>query len=91
MAVDIKEMAEKVVTKIKADPNLLKSFNDDPVKTVENVVGVDLPDDKIQPIVTQVKTTLETTLKNTLKEGNIADVAKDLTSKVAGLFGKKDN
>ncbi len=91
MAVDIKEMAEKVVTKIKADPNLLKSFNDDPVKTVENVVGVDLPNDKIQPIVTQVKTTLETTLKNTLKEGNIADVAKDLTSKVAGLFGKKDN
>lgn len=91
MAVDIKEMAEKVVTKIKADPNLLKSFDDDPVKTVEKVVGVDLPDDKIQPIITQVKTTLKNTLKTTLKEGNIADVAKDLTSKVTGLFGKKDN
>ena len=45
----------------------------------------------LETIVKQVKTTLETTLKTTLKEGNIADVAKDLTSKVTGLFGKKDN
>ncbi len=52
---DIKEKIEEIVEKVKGDDNLLKKFKDDPVKTVEKLLGVDLPDDVIEKVVDGVK------------------------------------
>ena len=55
---DIKAKIEELVKKIQSDEALQAQFKEDPVKAVEGVIGVDLPDDTIQNIVTGVKTKL---------------------------------
>ncbi len=52
---DIKEKIEEIVEKVKGDDKLLAKFKDDPVKTVEKMLGVDLPDDIIEKVVDGVK------------------------------------
>ena len=52
---DIKETINEIVDKVKNDPKLMESFKKDPVKTVESVSGVDLPDDAVEKIVAAVK------------------------------------
>ena len=52
---DIKEKIEEIVDKVKNDEEFEKNFKENPVKAVESVVGVDLPDDKIKLIVEGVK------------------------------------
>lgn len=51
----VKEMIEKVVKKIKEDPDFAKKFKKDPVEVLESVLGVDLPNDKIDEIIVAVK------------------------------------
>ena len=41
---DIKAKIDEIVKKVKNDPTLMASFQKDPVKTVEKVAGVDIPD-----------------------------------------------
>ena len=55
---DIKEKINDIAETIKKDPKLLKQFKDQPVKVVEKLLGIDLPDDKLQPIVTGIKAKL---------------------------------
>ncbi|MBD5531242.1 MAG: hypothetical protein HDQ98_03440 [Lachnospiraceae bacterium] len=52
---DIKEQITSTVEKITKDKTLMEQFQKDPVKTVENVMGVDLPDDTLKKIVDGVK------------------------------------
>lgn len=56
--VDIKGKIEELAKKIQGDPSLLKKFQDNPIKTIEGLVGVDLPDDKLQPIVSGIQAKL---------------------------------
>ena len=77
MAVDIKELIEKVVAKLEEKGITLEKFTENPVKILEDILGVDLPDDKIDAIIDGVK----------LKLG--ADKAKDVLGALGGLFGKK--
>lgn len=70
----IKDKIEDVVEKIKKDPKLLQKFKDDPIKTVEGLIGIDLPDDQIEKIVDAVKAKIS------------LDKVGDL---LGGLFGKK--
>ncbi len=58
MALDIKAKITELVEKIQKDPKMLESFEKEPVKTVEGLVGVDLPDDQINPIVDGIKAKL---------------------------------
>ena len=55
---DIKEKIESVIEKIKKDPNIKEQFGKDPVKAIEKVLGVDLPDDMVEKIVDGVKAKL---------------------------------
>lgn len=55
---DVKEKVEELVKKLQSDPSLLKNFEQDPIKTIEKLVGVDLPDEKLQPLVSGIKTKL---------------------------------
>ena len=52
---DIKEKIEEIVGKIKSSKNLAERFEKEPVKLIEELVGVDLPDDVIEKIIDGVK------------------------------------
>lgn len=52
---DIKEKINQVVEKITKDKTLQELFKKDPVKAVESVLGIDLPDDITAKIVEGVK------------------------------------
>ncbi len=52
---NMKEMINKLVDSVTKDKNLMDLFKKDPVKAVEKVLGVDLPDDVIDKVVDGVK------------------------------------
>ena len=54
----ILEKVNEVVDKLKSDDKLRAQFGKEPVKTLEQILGVDLPDDVIEKIVTAVKANL---------------------------------
>ena len=52
---DIKELIEKAVNKIRDDDALQAQFKKDPVKALEKLLGIDLPDDIMEKVVAGVK------------------------------------
>ena len=52
---DIKEKIEELAEKIMKDSALRAQFQKDPVKAVEKLLGVDLPDDVIDKVVKGVQ------------------------------------
>jgi len=73
---DLKDKIEEIVKKIKNDKNFEKEFKKNPVKAVENIIGVDLPDDKIMQIVNGIKAKIS------------ADDVKDKIGDIIGKFRK---
>ena len=71
---DIKAKITELVDKIKNDKGLLEKFQKDPVATVEELLGVDLPDEQIKQVVDGIK----------------AKISFDkIGDAIGGLFGKK--
>ena len=58
MSFDVKAKIDELAGKLQKDPAMLKSFQDDPIKTVEKLAGVDLPDDQLKPLVAGIKAKL---------------------------------
>lgn len=58
MVFDIKEKIEELAKKVKDDPKLMEGFQKEPVKTVEGLLGIDLPDDQLKPLVAGIQTKL---------------------------------
>lgn len=58
MDFDVKSTVEELVKKIQSSPDMTRSFQKDPIKTIESLVGVDLPDEKLQPLVSGIKAKL---------------------------------
>ena len=56
--IDIKAKVDEIVKKLQADPAQMKRFQSDPIKTLESMTGVDLPDEKLQPLVAGIKAKL---------------------------------
>ena len=77
MALDMKAKIAELVEKIKKNPALLKKFNTEPVKVVEELVGIDLPDELIEKLVDGVKAKIT------------IDNVGDALGALGGLFGKK--
>lgn len=77
---DIKAKIDEVVAKVKADSNFAEKFKSNPVKAVEDVLGVDLPDDVINKIIDGVKAKINV--------DDIADKVEGIKGKLGGLFGK---
>ena len=71
---DIKAKAAELVEKIQKDPALLKDFRENPVKVVESILGMDLPDDQIMQLAELIKAKIDLD-----KVGSL----------LGGLFGKK--
>ena len=70
---DIKEKISEAVEKITKDKALQQQFKDEPVKALEKVLGVDLPDDIMEQVVQGVKAKLTAD-----KLSDAADVLKKL-------------
>lgn len=70
---DIKAKITEVVDKVTKDEKTMELFKKDPVKAVESVIGVDLPDDVINQVVDGVKAKVTVD-----KLGGIADAIKGL-------------
>ncbi len=73
---DIKANVEQLVKKIQSDPKLLNEFKENPVKVIEAIVGMDLPDAEIMKLAELVKAKID------------LDKAGDLLKGLGGLFGK---
>ena len=71
---NIKEKIEEIVNRVKSDPDFEKKFKENPIKALEEVIGIDLPDDKINEIIDAVKA------KITIDDG------KEILGKIKGLF-----
>jgi len=69
---DIKAKINEVVEKVTSDKAIKEKFEKNPVKAIEDILGVDLPDDAMDKIVDGVK----------------AKVAVDSISDVASKFKK---
>lgn len=72
----IKEKVEEIVEKIKNDKDFAKKFKEDPVKALEELSGIDLPEDKINDVITAVKAKIK------------LDDSK-IFGKIKGLFDKE--
>jgi len=55
LVMDIKEKIGEIADKVKGDKDLQKNITKDPVKAVEGITGVDLPDDKINKVIDVAK------------------------------------
>ena len=69
---NLKEKIEEIVEKVKNDPSFAKKFQEEPVKALEEIMGIDLPDDQINNIIDTVKA------KINLDESGILGKIKDL-------------
>ena len=78
---NIKEKIEELVEKIKGDPDLKKNFMKEPIPTLEKLLGVNLPDEKIKPLIDGIKSKLDA--------DELKDKLGDIGGKLGGLFGKK--
>ena len=56
---DIKAKAAELVEKIQSNPRLLNEFKENPVKIVEELIGMDLPDDQIKMVAEAVKAKID--------------------------------
>ena len=74
---DIQKIINDVIAKLKDDDQLLANFKSNPTKVLEKLVGIDLPDDKIDPIIDGIMAKLK-----------IDDLAEKAEGIMGGLFGK---
>lgn len=52
---DVKEQINQIVERISKEPALQEKFKTDPIKAVEQILGVDLPDEVIEKVIAGVK------------------------------------
>lgn len=74
MGFDLKAKISEIVDKIKSDKDLMSKFKANPEATVEDLVGVDIPDGMLDKVVDGVKS------------GIVADKAKDTLGSIKKLF-----
>ncbi|MBQ3089660.1 MAG: hypothetical protein IJD21_03750 [Oscillospiraceae bacterium] len=73
---DIKKKIEEIVTKLMKDEKLRRQFEKDPVSALEKLLGIDLPNDQLDQLVTGIKAKLA------------ADSIGDMLGGLGGLFKK---
>ena len=73
---DIQKMISEAVKLLTENEDLLKAFNKNPAKTLESVLGVNLPDDQVNALVAGVKAKLG------------LDDVMEMAGKLKGMFGK---
>ncbi|MBR5565843.1 MAG: hypothetical protein IKW08_06740 [Roseburia sp.] len=78
---DIKEIIENIVEEITKNKNLKEEFEKEPVKVIERIANVDLPDELVEKVVDGVKAKLTMD-----KVADIADTVSGLAGSLKKLF-----
>ena len=73
---ELKDKLEEIVEKIKSDKNIAAKFQKDPISTVEELIGIDLPNDQLEGLVDAIKAKIN------------LDKVGDALGGLKGLFGK---
>jgi len=73
---DIKAKIEQVARKLMQDKNLLNKFNTNPAAVIEELIGVDLPDDLVNQLIAGIKAKIT------------AEQVGDVLGGIGKLFGK---
>lgn len=90
---DIKKMIGEIVEKIKKDSSFAANFKANPVKALEQVLGIDLPDEQIKALIDGVQANISLDKVGALLDSD-GDGKPDLgilnnLGSLGGLFGKK--
>lgn len=73
---DIQKIITDAVKALTENEELLKAFNKNPAKTLEGILGINLPDDQVNAVVAGIKAKLG------------LDDVMEMAGKLKGLFGK---
>ena len=73
---NIKEIAQRIKAIMKDDDKFEAKFDRNPAKAIEEVLGIDLPDEKVNKIVTIVKTKLDSDRIEDILEAGKAKIGK---------------
>ena len=73
---DIKEKIEQAAKKLLSDKALLAKFEKNPASVIEELIGVDLPDDQVNQLITGIKAKIK------------LDQVGNVLGGLGGLFGK---
>ena len=73
---DIQKIITEAVRLLTENEDLLKAFNKNPAKALEEMLGINLPDDQVNAVVAGIKAKL-----------GLDDVL-EMAGKLKGLFGK---
>ena len=71
---DLKEYINRIVEEVSKNPNIKEQFEKEPVKVIENVIGIVLPDDVVMKIIDGVKAKLT------------IDSVSDVANALKGMF-----
>ena len=74
---DIMKKVEQVANELMSDKKLMEKFKAKPVSVIEELLGVDLPDEVVEKIIDGVKAKID------------LDKIGDALGALGGLFGKK--
>ena len=78
---DIQKIISDVLEKLQNDNDLLTKFKESPAKTIEGLIGINLPEEQIDAVAKGVMA------KISLEE--VADQASAFIGKLGGILGKK--
>lgn len=73
---DIKAKIEEIVKKLTSDKNLMAKFERNPASVLEELIGVDLPDDQVNQLIDGIKAKIK------------LDKVGDALGSLSGLFKK---
>ena len=78
---DIQKIISDVLEKLQNDNDLLAKFKESPAKTIEGLIGIDLPDEQIDAVAKGVMAKISF--------DEVAGQASNLMGKLGGILGKK--
>ena len=73
---DIKEKIEQAAKKLLADKTLMARFEKNPASVIEQLIGIDLPDEQINQVIEGIKAKIK------------LDQVGDVLGGIGKLFGK---
>ena len=56
---DIQKIISDVLTKLKSDKNLAAKFDKDPTAVLEDLIGIDLPNEQLNAVIEGIKAKLK--------------------------------
>ena len=73
---DLKAKIEEIVKKLTTDKTLMARFERNPVSVIEQLIGIDLPDDQVNQLIDGIKAKIK------------LDQVGDMLGGIGKLFGK---